>query len=152
MFWKEVNKVRNKSEVIKDGIKGLDGEIRQMESEVRARWVEYFGKLLNVNEVRREVEVLERERGRLIQEVDGGISIEEIGKALRKVKRGKATGLDGISGDMLVEGGVSVVNWLVRLFNLCWVMGKVPQDWQDACIVPLFKGKGINLSVGAIGV
>src|ERR1700755_1779596 len=102
-----------------------------MESEVRASWVEYFGKLLNVNKVKREVEVLERERGRLIQEVVGGISIEEIGKALRKVKRGKATGLDGISGEMLVEGGgVSVVNWLVRLFNLRWVVGKVPEDWQ----------------------
>jgi len=149
MFWKEVNKVRNKREVLRDGVKGLDGEIRQMESEVRARWVEYFGKLLNVNEVGREVGVLERERGTLMQEVDGGISMEEIGKALRKVKKGKATGLDGISGEMLVEGGVSVVNWLVRLFNLCWVMGKVPQDWQDACIVPLFKGKGDKFECGS---
>lgn len=34
--------------------------------------------------------------------------------------------------------------------NLCWVIGKVPQDWKEACVVPFCKGV-INLSMGAIG-
>ena len=43
------------------------------------------------------------------------------------MKRGKSTGLDGISGEMLLEGGVSVVEWMLRLFNLCLTTGVVPQ-------------------------
>ena len=147
MFWKEVNKVRNKGEVRGGGIKGLDGEIRQEEKEVGARWMEYFSRLLNVRGGR-SVDVM-RDRGVMVDESEGGILIEEIGKALRKVKRGKSTGLDGISGEMLLEGGVSVVEWMLRLFNLCLTTGVVPQDWQDACVVPLYKGKGDKFECGS---
>jgi len=28
------------------------------------------------------------------------------------------------------------------LCNVCWEQGMVPKDWQEACIVPLYKGKG----------
>ena len=65
---------------------------------------------------------------------DGGISVEEMGKVLRKVKRGKSFGLEG-------GWGGSVIKWLANLFNLCWVLGKVPQDWQDLYMVSSYKGK-----------
>lgn len=66
--------------------------------------------------------------------------IEEIGKALRKMKTGKSTGWNKW-GDVEIRGG-ECVEWLARLFIFCWVMRKVPQDWQDTCVVPLDKGKG----------
>ena len=68
-----------------------------------------------------------RDRRGMVDESEGGILIEEIGKALRKVKSAKSTGLDGISGEMLLEGDVSVVEWMLRLFNLCLTTGVVPQ-------------------------
>ncbi|KAL7637490.1 UNVERIFIED_CONTAM: hypothetical protein RMT77_012218 [Armadillidium vulgare] len=43
---------------------------------------------------------------------------------------------------MLLEGGVKVVEWMLRSFNLCLATGVVLQDWQDACFVPLNEGKG----------
>ncbi len=43
---------------------------------------------------------------------------------------------------LLKKGGRAVAEWLVRLINVCLREGRVPSDWRDACIVPLYKGKG----------
>ena len=58
------------------------------------------------------------------------------------MKSGKAPGLDGFRVECLKKGGIAVLEWLVRLLNLSFDMGVVPMDWRDACIVPLYKGKG----------
>ena len=42
------------------------------------------------------------------------------------------------------KGGMAVLEWLVRLLNLSFDMGVVPMDWSGACIVPLYKGKGVK--------
>src|SRR5678815_918799 len=44
--------------------------------------------------------------------------------------------------EMLKKGGDIVVECLMRLFNVCWDQCEVPQDWQDSCLVPIYKGKG----------
>jgi hypothetical protein len=36
----------------------------------------------------------------------------------------------------------AVVKWLVRLFNVCFECSNVHEEWKEACIVPLYKGKG----------
>ena len=61
---------------------------------------------------------------------------EEVKKALNETKGGKAPGMDGVRV-MLKEGGVTVLEWLVRLFNTCFMLSVV-----IACMVPLYKGKG----------
>ena len=43
---------------------------------------------------------------------------------------------------MFKEGGMAVLECLVRLLNLIFDMVMVPMDWSGACIVPLYKGKG----------
>src|ERR1700755_2336747 len=78
----------------------------------------------------------------MLLEEDGSISREEVRVAVGKVKMGKSVGMDGIYGEMIRVGGGVIVDWLVRMFNVCWGEGKVPQEWQDACIVPIYKGKG----------
>ncbi len=62
--------------------------------------------------------------------------------ALAKVKAGKAAGVDGCPGECLTKGGRTIVEWLVRLFNVYAREGSVPLEWRSACVVPLFKGKG----------
>ncbi|XP_069947548.1 RNA-directed DNA polymerase from mobile element jockey isoform X1 [Cherax quadricarinatus] len=70
------------------------------------------------------------------------VSVGEVCQAVGKIKGGKAAGIDGIKIKMLKVGGDIVLEWLVLLFNKCMEEGKVPRDWQRACIVPLYKGKG----------
>ena len=53
------------------------------------------------------------------EENEREITIEEVKRALNETKGGKAPGMDGVRVEMLKEGGVTVLEWLVRLFNIC---------------------------------
>ena len=70
------------------------------------------------------------------------ITIEEVKRALNETKGRTTSGMDGVRVEMLEEGGVTVLEWLVRLFNICFMLSIVPGDWVIACMVPLYKGKG----------
>ncbi len=61
---------------------------------------------------------------------------------LKVLKGSKAPGLDGCHAELLKKGGRAVEEWFVRLMNVCFREDRVPSDWMDACIVPLYKGKG----------
>ena len=65
-------------------------------------------------------------------------------RALNETKGGKAHGMDDVRVEMLKEGGVTVLEWLVRVFNiiLCFMLSIVPVDWVTACMVPFYKVKG----------
>ena len=93
-------------------------------NEARKRWAEYFEKLLNVQEDRVadivavggvQVPVMGEENERKI-------TIEEVKRALNETKGGKVPGMDGMRVEMLKEGGVTVLEWLVRLFNICFML------------------------------
>ena len=56
------------------------------------------------------------------------ISLEEVGKAVNEMKSGKAPGLDGFQEECLKNGGMAVLEWLVRLLNLRFDVGDVPMD------------------------
>jgi len=47
-----------------------------------------------------------------------------------------------------MEGGRIVYDWLWKLFNVCWISGEVLDDWKEAVIVPLYKGKGYRNECG----
>ena len=113
-------------------------------NEARKRWAEYSEELLNVQEDR-EADIV---AVGLVQvpvmgkESEKEITTEEVKRALNKTKGGKAPGMDGVKVEMLKEGGVTVLEWLVRVFNICFMLSTVPVDWAIACMVPLYKGKG----------
>ena len=46
------------------------------------------------------------------------ITREEVKRALNEMKGGKAPGMDGVRVEMLKEGGATVLEWLVRVFNI----------------------------------
>ena len=144
LFWKEVNRVRSTREGMSEVVKGANGEVITEETEVKKRWGEYFEGLLNVKDDRLAVVgCLGRGgvgSGRVQAERE--IVREEVERALQKTKSGKAAGTDGIAAEFLKQGGVSVRDWLVRLYNICMERGEAPENWQKAVIVPLYKGKG----------
>ena len=58
------------------------------------------------------------------------------------MKGGKAAGMNGIVVEMLKNGGIRIIDWLLRIFNKCMESGVVPEDWKAACVVPVYKGRG----------
>lgn len=47
-----------------------------------------------------------------------GLKRQEEVKVVRKMKCGKASEVDWIAVELLKEGGISVINWLLRLFDV----------------------------------
>src|SRR5215469_7555545 len=98
-FWREVNRVRVKTESERWGIKDNEGrEVMGREKE-REMWGRYFIRLLNEGSEDRTVvdgEWEEELRGVGNVEEGRGITMTEVEGAIKKLKKGKAAGSDGI--------------------------------------------------------
>ena len=68
--------------------------------------------------------------------------MEDVRKAVKKLKGGKSPGVDTITSEMLKCGGECLLEWLRGVCNACTVEGKVMNYWMRAIIVPIYKGKG----------
>ena len=142
-FWKELKRKRKGGARTEETVKDGNGRLLRGD-DARKRWAEYFENLLNVVE-EREAEIVAVADVRVPAmevENESQITNEEVERALQKTKTGKAPGVDGVHAEMVKEGGLTVVEWLVRLFNVCFYLGMCPVDWVLAVIVPLYKGKG----------
>ena len=141
MFWAEVNAERKVKEKLGMSIKDVNGNLLHEESEVKSRWNEYFCNLLNV-ENGREAMIGERRMYEVGAQHVIDISVDDVRKAIKKLKNGKSPGVDGITSEMLRYGGDCMVEWLTRVCRVCLDEGRVPDDWIRAVIVPIYKGKG----------
>ena len=66
----------------------------------------------------------------------------EVREALKKMKGGKTLGPDGIPIEVWKAMGEKGVMWLARLFNSILKTKKMPEDWRQSIIVPIYKNKG----------
>ncbi|KAK3548254.1 hypothetical protein QTP70_005812 [Hemibagrus guttatus] len=126
---KDVQQVR----VIKD----RDGRVLTSEESVQRRWKEYFEELMNEeNEREKRVEGVNS----VEQKVDK-IRKDEVRKALKRMKSGKAVGPDDIPVEVWKCLGEAAVEFLANLFNRVLESERMPEEWRSV-LVPIFKNKG----------
>ena len=65
--------------------------------------------------------------------------MDDLNKALKHVKTGKACGLDGISPEMILHFGPKTREWLRALYNNCAETKNLPKIWRKARVVALLK-------------
>ncbi|KAK3569990.1 hypothetical protein QTP86_007894 [Hemibagrus guttatus] len=127
---KDVQQVR----VIKD----RDGRVLTSEESVQRRWKEYFEELMNEeNEGEKRVEGVNS----VEQKVDK-IRKDEVRKALKRMKSGKAVGPDDIPVEVWKCLGEAAVEFLASLFNRVLESERMPEEWRRSVLVPIFKNKG----------
>ncbi|KAK3508380.1 hypothetical protein QTP70_025786, partial [Hemibagrus guttatus] len=127
---KDVQQVR----VIKD----RDGRVLTSEGSVQRRWKEYFEELMNEeNEREKRVEGVNS----VEQKVDK-IRKDEVRKALKRMKSGKAVGPDDIPVEVWKCLGEAAVEFLTNLFNRVLESERMPEEWRRSVLVPIFKNKG----------
>ena len=80
------------------------------------------------------------------------ISLEEVSKAVNEMKSGKAPGMDGFPMECLKKGGISVLEWLVRLLNLSFdIKSPFPvQRRGDKCECSNSRGISLLSVVGKL--
>ena len=66
----------------------------------------------------------------------------EVGQALKKMRRTKAVGPDNIPIEVWRGLGEEGIRWLTNLFNIILRTHKMPEEWRNSTLVPLFKNKG----------
>ncbi|KAK3574719.1 hypothetical protein QTP86_015389 [Hemibagrus guttatus] len=127
---KDVQQVR----VIKD----RDGRVLTSEESVQRRWKEYFEELMNEEDEReKRVEGVNS----VEQKVDK-IRKDEVRKALKRMKSGKAFGPDDIPVEVWKCLGEAAVEFLASLFNRVLESERMPEEWRRSVLVPIFKNKG----------
>ncbi|KAK3548709.1 hypothetical protein QTP70_017261, partial [Hemibagrus guttatus] len=127
---KDVQQVR----VIKD----RDGRVLTSEESIQRRWKEYFEKLMNEeNEREKRVEGVNS----VEQEVNK-IRKDEVRKALKRMKSGKAVGPDDIPVEVWKCLGEAAVEFLASLFNRVLESERMPEEWRRSVLVPIVKNKG----------
>ena len=71
-----------------------------------------------------------------------------VGKAVSKMKPGKAAGPSGIIAEMLKAGDEHCFQLLADLANCIISENKIPDDWEQSFLISLYKGKGDVLDRG----
>ncbi|XP_052271871.1 uncharacterized protein LOC127872585 [Dreissena polymorpha] len=111
------------------------GELSLSDDEKMKAWVEHYSKLLNV-EFEWPSELLPE-----VAPVEGHpplVTVEQIRKALCKVKCGKAAGPSGVIAEMLKAAGEEGTEMLTEVV---FSNGVIPKDWVESHILNLYKGK-----------
>ena len=68
-------------------------------------------------------------------------TISETVKAIKLLSSGKAPGSDAIHSEIYKTGGPPVAEKLTELFHIMWRKEAMPQEFKDATIIHLCKGK-----------
>ena len=74
--------------------------------------------------------------------LDVPFSSEEVEAVLKKLKKRKSPGLDGLLAEHLQYGGIAVVNWLAGLLNAIVVLKEIPEMMKCGVVIPVYKGAG----------
>jgi hypothetical protein len=71
------------------------------------------------------------------------IQESEVEDALKMMKGGNAMGPDGLPIEVWRSLGDVAIVWLTKLFKLIFRSNKMPDEWRQSILVPIFKNKGI---------
>ena len=70
------------------------------------------------------------------------VNTEEVQDALNKMKPGKAVGPDNIPAEVWKSLGKFGVKLLKNWFNSIIAEGRIPEEWRESMLVPIYKNKG----------
>ena len=70
--------------------------------------------------------------------------MHEVKQAIRRLKAGKAAGLDEISGEFLKTAEDIITPFLTKLFNQLFDNGIFSEEWSRSVLIPLFKKGDAN--------
>ena len=143
VFWKNINK-RNNAAATKHvtNVNGCSGE-----SNIADMWCNHFEKIYNSVVDERSKSLFYEQ---IANNVDSNnhfvIRLSDLSDCVKKQKRGKAVGLDGVASEAYIYGGTKLFVHLCLLFNLFLKAKYMPSPVMQAMIIPLVKCKNSSLS------
>ena len=71
--------------------------------------------------------------------LDSEITEDEVRKAIRRLKSGKAAGADQVINEFLKSTERVILPFLFKLCNAIFIQGIFPEEWTKSIIVPLHR-------------
>ena len=142
MFWKEIGKLgigKDRRQSIPMEVLLPDGSLSTKGEDVLRVWKNGFSSLLNTtNSGNEDIQPL----GNDIHSNENGsfdepINLSELFKAVNNLKKDKACGIDEIPNEVLKSK--KLCNFLLLLFNECYMKGVIPSIWKKRIINPIPK-------------
>ena len=121
----------------------MDGNVVTCEVKQTQRWKTHFETILNKEAPRNQAEIPESKEDLKVN--TDPPSAEEVRKAIRTMKSGKAPGADCVSADMLKAVGEVTMGALTKIFEGIWETEETPGDWKMGLIVKLPKKGDLSL-------
>ena len=140
-FYKSVRAMRVRDEPYNPTtvINRANGEPLHEDGEILERWEEYFKTLLNpagMHNTQRQF------IPRYPDHLEPTILESEVRQAMKTSPKYKAAGIDGITTEAILACGETGIKWLTTIFQKALEERRVPEDWQNAIVVPIWKKKG----------
>ena len=106
------------------------------------RWAEHFNSILNRPSFINEEAIARLPQIAANASLENPPSLDETQKAICMLSSGKAPGPDAIPAEVYKDGSYNLRVKLHSLFLIMWDQGQIPQEFQDATIIHLYKRKG----------
>lgn len=117
-------------------VRNKEGKLLNTIDEELKRWKDFLEQVLNCQDLEDPPDL---PPGPDLPIHMGSITKVEICAVLKKLKRGKAPGLDNIPPEALKEGGAITVDVLHKFLNKIWKEGEIPNDWKVRLLIKLPK-------------
>jgi hypothetical protein len=78
----------------------------------------------------------------LNEEINMPINEQEILRAVKNLKNNKSPGVDNIINEQIKESVYYMLPTYIKLFNIIFNEGLIPETWTMGIIKPIYKGKG----------
>ena len=139
-FYKSVKAMKVRDEPFDPAniVNDTNGEALHEEEKIMKRWENYFKDLLNPPGVSSRG-TQSRFNPSHPDHSEPTILESEVRKVVKTSPKGKATGVDDITTEAIhvfCETGITTI------FQKAWEERRVPEDWQKAIVVPMWKKKG----------
>lgn len=127
-FWKMIKKHRKRKN-------NPASEIKEEE------WIGHFKELLEGRDNRkgRRAETEEEEEDEMTKELNKEFTMEELNKVIRKLKKNKALGTDGLINEFYKEMILELKEEMLKGLNKIWIKGGIMEEWKEAVIYPIYK-------------
>jgi hypothetical protein len=71
-------------------------------------------------------------------QVNSELTMEEVKKAMHKMKNHKSPGIDTIPSELIKFGGESLMKRICELIRKIWIQEQIPDEWKRSIICPIF--------------
>ena len=138
LFYPIIKELDGPQQSIFSPLKWIAGATIRRPEDIKKRWCEHYSELLNHHPVDDESVLDFIKQHDPIMVLDEVPSRGEIKASVSQMNDNKALGMDGITAEILKNGGKKMIDLQEQVIQSVWE-SEVPQDWRDAILVSLYK-------------